>query len=252
MSALAAIGPDAIDLSALSPVATKELQQALNELGFGSGAIDGIVGPQTLIAWSQYKQSKHLAEPRKISAASAQQLLAAKAETLVTRQQAEKVFGNPIYDAELTDLNRCLRLFEINTPPRIRHFLAQIAHESGGLRWLKELADGWDYEGRSDLGNVQSGDGPRFKGAGVIQLTGRANYQAFATFIGDGKVMEGADYVAAVYPFCSAGFWWKKNNMNGLVDGGADVKAITRRVNGGYNGLEDRERYYAVACGVIR
>lgn len=175
----------------------------------------------------------------------------ATARYLITRKQSETIFRNPIYEAELIDLNRCLKRFEINKPPRMRHFLAQIAHESGGLRWFKELADGWDYEGREDLGNVQPGDGPRFKGAGVIQLTGRANYQAFSTFINDSRVMEGCDYVASTYPFSSAGFWWRNNAVNALCDSGASVEDVTYRVNGGYNGLEDRRRYYAIACQVI-
>jgi predicted chitinase len=149
-----------------------------------------------------------------------------------------------IEDMEITELNACLHRFGISTKPRLRHFLSQTAHESGGGRWKKELASGWAYEGRSDLGNNQSGDGPRFKGAGYIQLTGRANYQDFATFIGDPAVMQGADYVAEHYPFSSAGFWWQNNGMNELCDGNPSVLDVTLRVNGGTNGLEDREMYY--------
>ena len=74
---------------------------------------------------------------------------------------------------------------------------------------MKELASGSAYEGRKDLGNKHSGDGPRYKGAGVIQLTGRSNYQAFSDFIQDPKVMDGVDYVSMTYPFSSAGFWGK-------------------------------------------
>ncbi|MBD2021890.1 chitinase, partial [Leptolyngbya sp. FACHB-36] len=171
---------------------------------------------------------------------------------LISREQAEAIFGNPIYQTELADLNHCLNLFEINTPARMRHFLAQIAHESGGLRWLKELADGWDYEGRGDLGNTQAGDGPRFKGAGAIQLTGRANYQAFSDSIQDLRVMEGVDYVASTYPFCSAGFFWQQNSINAVIDAGGDIYAVTRIVNGGLNGIDDRIHYYEAACEVIR
>ncbi len=170
---------------------------------------------------------------------------------VITKQQAEAIYGNPIYDTELADLNACLKRFDITTPARLRHFLSQTAHESGGLRWLKELATGDDYEWRDDLGNTQSGDGRRFKGAGVIQLTGRANYQAFADFIGDARVMEGCDYVAATYPFTSAGFWWHNNGMNELCDQGATVEEITLRVNGGYNGLSDRQKYFDRATEVI-
>jgi predicted chitinase len=170
---------------------------------------------------------------------------------IISKEKAEAIFGSPIYDNELKDLNACLNRYQINTPARMRHFLSQIAHESGGLRWMKELADGSDYEGRGDLGNTQPGDGPKYKGAGVIQLTGRANYQAFSQAIGDPRVMEGCNYVATTYPFTSAGFWWHNNNMNSLCDSGASVEQVTRRVNGGYNGLEDRQAYYDKACQVI-
>ncbi len=170
---------------------------------------------------------------------------------LITKQQAEAIFGNPIYDQELSDLNACLNRYQINTRDRMCHFLSQIAHESGGLRWLQELADGYDYEGRDDLGNTQPGDGPKYKGAGAIQLTGRANYQALSQAIGDPKVMDGCDYVAKTYPFTSAGFWWHNNDMNSLCDSGASVEQVTRCVNGGYNGLEDRQAYYEKACQVI-
>lgn len=173
-------------------------------------------------------------------------------KNLISRAEASAIFGRIPSEPQMQDLNACLRRFKINTVPRMRHFLSQISHESGGLQWLKELATGDDYEWRSDLGNVYQGDGRRFKGAGVIQLTGRANYQAFANFIGDSNVMQGADYVASVYPFTSAGFWWYNNRMNELCDRGASVEQVTRRVNGGYNGLDDRIYYYEKACQVIK
>lgn len=131
--------------------------------------------------------------------------------------------------------------------------MAQIAHESGGLKWFKELASGDDYEWREDLGNNQPGDGKRFKGAGAIQLTGRANYQAFSNHIKDVRVMEGCNYVAVTYPFTSAGFWWHNNNMNALCDrDDVTVEDVTRRVNGGTNGLADRIQYYKKAYEVIK
>lgn len=171
---------------------------------------------------------------------------------MLTKQQAEAIFGNPIYENELKDLNACLSRYQINTATRMRHFISQIAHESGGLRWMKELDDGSYLEGRDDLGNVNPGDGPKYKGAGVIQLTGRANYQAFSQSIGDPRIMEGCEYVAQTYPFTSAGFWWDNNDMNALCDRGATVEDVTLRVNGGYNGLDDRQYFYDKAEQVIR
>ena len=172
---------------------------------------------------------------------------------LVTAEQCQQIFGRAITVEQLADLNSCLNRFEINTPARIRHFMAQIAHESGGLRYMQELADGTAYEGRKDLGNNQPGDGPRFKGAGVIQLTGRENYEKFSRFVGDPEVMTGCSYVAQRYPFTSAGFWWHNNRANQLVDGGASCRRVSQLVNGRdpANGLEDREHYFAKATAVI-
>jgi predicted chitinase len=172
---------------------------------------------------------------------------------LVSMAQATAVFTRAPSASQLADLNACLSRFQITTPDRIRQFLAQVGHESGGLRWLLELASGDAYEGRSDLGNTRQGDGRRFKGGGAIQLTGRYNYQRFADFIEDQDVMEGAAYVATTYPFTSAGFWWHLNAMNAVVDQGATCRQVSARVNGRdpANGLADREVYYARAVKAI-
>jgi putative chitinase len=173
---------------------------------------------------------------------------------LISKEQLASIWiCNPslIQDEEVAELNACLNRFAITSKPRLHHFLSQTAHESGGGRWKKELASGWDYEGRRDLGNTQPGDGPRFKGAGYIQLTGRANYQDFADFIGDPQVMQGVDVVAERYPFSSAGFWWQNNRMNELCDATPSVREVTLRVNGGTNGLADREMYYQRCLAAI-
>ena len=172
----------------------------------------------------------------------------------VTKEDLAFIWGcdkSLIKDWEISELNQCLKKFNITTPSRIEHFLAQTAHESGGGKYVKELASGADYEGREDLGNTQPGDGPKYKGAGYIQLTGRANYQAFANYIKDPRVMEGVDYVSQHYPFSSAGFWWMNNGMNQLCDSNPTVAQVTKRVNGGYTGLQDREDYYNRAKKVI-
>jgi predicted chitinase len=170
--------------------------------------------------------------------------------TYVTLHQLAEIWECAEYlieDEEITELNKCLHRFKINTPNRIRHFLSQTAHESGGGKWKKELSDGKYLEGRTDLGNVNVGDGPRYKGAGYIQLTGRYNYQQFADYIKDLEVMNGYEYVAQNYPFTSAGFWWVNNQMNELCDSNPTVEQVTREVNGGYNGLEDRKHYHKLA-----
>jgi predicted chitinase len=157
-----------------------------------------------------------------------------------------------IEDREIDELNRCLHDFEITTPERIRHFLSQTGHESGGGKWKVELSDGWYLEGRTDIGNTEPGDGPKYKGAGYLQMTGRFNYQRFADDIDDQGVMQGCQFVADHYPFTSAGFWWVDNNMNDLCDTDPSVDQVTLKVNGGYNGLADRKDYYGRATLYIQ
>jgi len=133
---------------------------------------------------------------------------------------------------------------QINTPLRQAHFLAQLGHESGSLRYTAELSSGAQYEGRLDLGNTQPGDGPRFKGRGLIQLTGRANYTAFGAargrdFItGDNPGLLASD--AGLAADCS-GWFWAVNKLNAVADLDDAVK-ITKIINGGFNGLDDRLR----------
>ena len=175
------------------------------------------------------------------------------APVYITKQQLAAVWEcneNLIADSEIDEMNQCLHMYEITTVPRIRHFLSQTAHESGGGRYKKELASGVAYNNRSDLGNGPA-DGPKYKGAGYIQLTGKYNYSRLSEYLNDPRVMEGVDYVAETYPFTSAGYWWMDNKMNELIDSGADVLAVTRRVNGGTNGLADRQHYYEICLKVI-
>jgi predicted chitinase len=176
--------------------------------------------------------------------------------SLITKKQLSYIWNcdeKLIKDYEVDELNKCLKKFDITTKPRIRHFIAQCSHESGGGRWMKELDSGAAYEGRTDLGNTQKGDGPKYKGAGFIQVTGRYNYQKFADFIGDQKVMDGVDYVSKNYPFTVSGYWWMQNKMNSLCDSGATCRQISARVNGRdpANGLSEREMYYKRCCDVI-
>lgn len=172
-------------------------------------------------------------------------------DNVVKAEQMLKV-GWSLSDDGLAELNTCLVKFEINTTNRLRHFISQISHESACGKFTKELADGSAYEGRKDLGNTTVGDGKKYKGAGYIQLTGKANYSKFAEYMGDSRIMEGAEYVASTYPASSAGYWWYSNNMNNLCDAGASVEQITKRVNGGTNGLVDRKMYFEKCKNVFK
>lgn len=198
---------------------------------------DGIVGEET---WARLSKIENLPVSKEA----------------VTPTQLEYIFDKEVPENILQDLNLCLEKFEITTPERIRQFIAQIAHESVGLQFFEEFATGEDYEPGTvvaiELGNTEPGDGARFKGAGALQMTGRYNYQRFADFMGDDRIMNGVEYVAKTYPITSAGFWWHDNKMNFFVDSGASCEEVSRRVNGGINGLSDRLRYYDLTLDVIK
>lgn len=148
-------------------------------------------------------------------------------------------------------LNETMHKYNINTPLRIAHFLAQLTHETMSLRYSEEIASGAAYEGRANLGNTQPGDGKRFKGRGLIQLTGRANYTSYKNATGI-DVVSNPKIVSDDPQVCVdvAGWYWDKNKINALADKD-DVRAVTRRINGGYNGLEDRKNYLRKAKQVL-
>lgn len=129
----------------------------------------------------------------------------------------------------------------------VAHWLAQIAHESGQLRYVRELASGAAYEGRQDLGNTVAGDGVRFRGRGLIQLTGRANYTEYQRASGvlvldHPELLEYPENAADV-----SGWFWSSRNLDRFVTHPDPVLAVTKRVNGGTNGLADRRKFYGLA-----
>jgi putative chitinase len=153
-------------------------------------------------------------------------------------------------EAFLEPLNDAMAEFEIDTPLRQAAFLAQIAHESGSLRYVKEIASGAAYEGRSDLGNTEEGDGIRFKGRGLVQITGRANYAQCSAALGL-PLLEQPELLEETVNACrSAAWFWDSRGLNELADAG-EFRMITKRINGGYNGLEDRRSYYNRARDVL-
>lgn len=140
--------------------------------------------------------------------------------------------------------------FEIDTPKRKAAFLAQIAHESGSLKYVEEIASGEAYEGRKDLGNTQPGDGKRFKGRGLIQVTGRANYQACGAALGLDLIASPELLKEPVNAARSAGWYWHSRNLNRFADWD-QFGALTRAINGGYNGLDDRIKFWLIARKVF-
>lgn len=144
-------------------------------------------------------------------------------------------------DSFVRDFNRWAAEFGVTTPLRAAHFIGQVLHESGCLKYTEEIASGRAYEWRQDLGNVYKGDGVRFKGRGYLQITGRANYQAYAKSKWcNGDLMSHPEWLAKSPGNVKASLWfWWKNNLNALADRD-DCKAVTRKINGGLNGLKFR------------
>jgi putative chitinase len=151
-------------------------------------------------------------------------------------------------------LEDAMHEFEINTPARQAAFLAQVGHESGGLHWLVEIWGPSDsqrrYESRYDLGNIAPGDGFKFRGRGLIQLTGRANYTAAGKALGADLVAQPELLGEPGLACRSAGWFWKSRGLNELADEGLFEK-ITRRVNGGLNGYAERLGLYEAAKAVL-
>jgi len=142
-------------------------------------------------------------------------------------------------------LNNQLPLYGINTSLRTAHFLAQVGHESMSFTYTEEIASGSAYEGRKDLGNTERGDGIRFKGRGLIQLTGRKNYSDYAEYACLNLMTKGNERLVSLNPIYAldvALWFWDKRKLNTFADKD-DLRAITKRVNGGYNGLTDRQEY---------
>lgn len=142
-------------------------------------------------------------------------------------------------------LNRFMAKYGIDTPLRARHFIAQIAHESGCFNYVRELASGKDYEGRKDLGNTNEGDGVKFKGRGLIQVTGRANYeQCSKALFGDLRLINEPMLLEVAENAVESACWfWKKKNLNVFADKD-NLLAVTKRINGGTNGIQHRIELY--------
>lgn len=180
-------------------------------------------------------------------------------------------------DNVLTQIPDVASKFEINTPLRLAHFLSQCAHESGGFKFVTEnlnystmglkkvfpkyftqpgLAEAYArkpekiasrvYGNRMGNGPESSADGWKYRGRGYIQLTGKSNYAAFDKFVNE-DIIANPDLVATNYPLLSAAWFFHKNGINSVSDKGATdavVTSVTKRVNGGTNGLADRLKYF--------
>lgn len=171
---------------------------------------------------------------------------------MITLSQLQDIMplSGPRAPRFIEPMNEAMPQYEINTGRRQAAFLAQVAHESGELKYVRELATGWDYEGRKDLGNHEIGDGPKFKGRGLLQITGRGNYRACGEALGLDLIANPYLLEEPLPAVRSACWFWAVRKLNALADEG-DLVAITKRINGGTNGLAQRRQYYERALKVL-
>ena len=201
--------------------------------------------------------------------------------SILSVQQLKQMVKNPHIDHWHEALDQLLDDYEINTPLRVAHFVAQCAHESGNFVFIKEnlnyraesLTKTWPrlfptmeiarqyekqperianraYGNRMGNGDEASGDGWRYCGRGLIQLTGKDNYTFFAGSLGI-SVEDAADYLATFEGAAQSACWyWEQNNLNRFADAN-DAKGLTRAINGGYLGLEDRIKHTEHALHVL-
>lgn len=224
---------------------------------------DGVIGPATLSAIERALASLLPPQSRQDWRERLQRALGVQADgklgpatyAALFRFTAAPTVAADRIAALAAGAARYLPQFQIDgSPQRLIEFFAECGHETGGWQWLREMWGPTEaqrgYEGRADLGNTQAGDGKRFLGRGLIQLTGRANYQRAAEETGlplirQPELLEQADH--AVLAAC---LYWKWRGLNALADTGQS-ETITRRINGGVNGLADRNARKARLRGLI-
>lgn len=214
---------------------------------------DGVCGPTTIAAIQQFQHGV-------IGGKDAAGIVTPDGTTLIALRSSmppgfteEKLQGILIHASAancthfFAPMLAAMQSAQINTPLRQAHFLAQVGHESAELRYTEELASGAAYEGRKDLGNTQKGDGIRFKGRGLIQLTGRTNYIAFGKSVSQ-DLLAHPEVVStdARLAVDVATWFWTQHDLNPLADAD-DIVTITHRINGGENGLADRKEKLARA-----
>lgn len=245
----------------MTPDEIRALQSRLAALGYNPGAADGYFGPKTKAAVIAF-QRDHWLVPDGIVGPKTRAALDMASRPIdgapaVTMDRLKKLAPHgrkDIFEAIVDRMASTGVEFEITTHPlRLCHFLAQGAQESDGFRTTREY---WGptyaqrrYEGRVDLGNTHEGDGKRFMGRGIFMLTGRSNYSLWGTRLGFDLI---GDPELAAVPSVStliACHYWRDRGCNALADAD-DLKAATRKINGGLNGIDDRAAYLANAKAI--
>lgn len=177
----------------------------------------------------------------------------------ITREQLYKIIGDyNRVDRYLHYINKYLDVFEINTPLRASHFIAQCCHETAGFKFMKEQGK-ISYFSKYDkgslakmLGNTKKGDGWKYRGRGFLMLTGRANYQSYQNsgyckgdIMSNPELLEGQNGSVK-----SAMWWWFTHGLNELADKD-DIVKITKKINGGLNGIDDRKNWFEICKKVL-
>ena len=174
----------------------------------------------------------------------------------IISQQLLQILPNagPVAGVFVPVLNIAMNHYQIIGLKRVAAFIAQIGHESGQLKYVKEI---WGptkaqarYEGRADLGNTVAGDGSKYRGRGLIQITGRANYGACGEALSLDLINHPELLEKPQHACMSAAWFWATKGLNTLADAGQFDK-ITQRINGGQNGAADRQALYARALKVL-
>ena len=174
----------------------------------------------------------------------------------ITVQQLLQILPNAGQSAGVfvSALNTAMNHYQIVGLKRVAGFIAQIGHESGQLKYVKEI---WGptkaqarYEGRADLGNTVAGDGSKYRGRGLIQITGRANYAECGEALGLDLISHPELLEKPQHACMSAAWFWASRGLSTLADAGSFSK-ITSRINGGQNGAADRQVLYARALKVL-
>ncbi|AZE53489.1 Phage endolysin [Pseudomonas synxantha] len=174
----------------------------------------------------------------------------------ITEQQLLQILPNAGRNARVFApvLNTAMNRYGIVGTARAAAFIAQVGHESGQLRYVREIwgptAQQAGYEGRADLGNTVKGDGFKYRGRGLIQITGRANYAQCGDTLGLDLISQPELLEQPQYAAMSAAWFWSTRGLNILADQGQFVK-ITRRINGGLTGQDDRQELYEKALKVL-
>ncbi|HBF06179.1 MAG TPA: hypothetical protein DDW28_08855 [Prevotella sp.] len=169
----------------------------------------------------------------------------------VTREQMLAIIG----DGQRTDyflhyINAWATTFGINTPLRMAHFLAQVCHETNGFKLLREVGKPCYFNKYEQgklakmLGNTQKGDGTKYKGRGLLMLTGRANYEAYQNSgYCTGDIMTNPEWLEKPLGAVKSGMWyWWKKGLNALADKD-NILGVTKKINGGTNGLDSRKKW---------